>query len=75
LKYQGIKRISVITDLQRISRPGLRIYVGHKEIPEILGKIGLTILSTSQGLITNYQAHNCKLGGEVICSIWLIMYL
>jgi large subunit ribosomal protein L16 len=70
LKYKGIQRIPVIIKLQRISRPGLRIYVKHKEIPKVLNKLGLTILSTSQGLMTNHEAVHYKVGGEVICSIW-----
>jgi len=71
LKYKGIKRVPVIIKLQRISRPGLRIYVKHKEIPKVLNKLGLTILSTSQGLMTHQEAIHYKLGGEVFCSIWL----
>jgi small subunit ribosomal protein S8 len=70
LKYKGIQRIPVIIKLQRVSRPGLRIYVGYKEIPRVLGNLNLTILSTSKGLITNHQALYNKIGGEVLCSIW-----
>jgi small subunit ribosomal protein S8 len=70
LKYKGIQRIPVIIKLQRVSRPGLRIYVGYKEIPRVLGNLNLTILSTSKGLITNHQALHNKIGGEVLCSIW-----
>jgi small subunit ribosomal protein S8 len=70
LKYKGIQRIPVIIKLQRVSRPGLRIYVGYKEIPRVLGNLNLTILSTSKGLITNHQALYNKVGGEVLCSIW-----
>jgi large subunit ribosomal protein L5 len=75
LKYTGIQRVSVITDLQVISRPGLRIYVNHMEIPKIFGGLGLVILSTSKGLITDREARYQKLGGEVVCSIWLSLYL
>ena len=70
LKYKGIQRIPVIIKLQRVSRPGLRIYVDYKEIPRVLGNLNLTILSTSKGLITNHQALYNKIGGEVLCSIW-----
>jgi len=70
LKYKGIQRIPVIIKLQRVSRPGLRIYVDYKEIPRVLGNLNLTILSTSKGLITNHQALHNKIGGEVLCSIW-----
>jgi small subunit ribosomal protein S8 len=72
LKYKGIRRVPVIIKLQRISRPGLRIYVKYKEIPQVLDKLGLTILSTSKGLMTNHEAIYFKLGGEVLCSIWLV---
>ena len=72
MKYRGIHRIPVITNMQLISRPGLRIYTKHKEIPQILGGLGLVILSTSKGLMTDREARNYKLGGEILCSIWLI---
>lgn len=59
-----------ITNLKRISKPGLRIYTNHKEIPKILGGMGIIILSTSKGLMTDRDARSCHLGGEVICSVW-----
>nr|YP_003058315.1 ribosomal protein S8 [Parachlorella kessleri]ACQ90976.1 ribosomal protein S8 [Parachlorella kessleri] len=59
-----------ITNLKRISKPGLRVYTNHKEIPKILGGMGIIILSTSQGLMTDRDARSRHLGGEVICSIW-----
>lgn len=59
-----------ITNLKRISKPGLRIYTNHKDIPRILGGIGIVILSTSKGLMTDRQARLAGLGGELICSIW-----
>ena len=71
LKYQGSERTSVITNLQIVSRSGLRFYTNYKEIPSIFGGLGLVILSTSQGLITDRKARTKKLGGEVICFIWL----
>lgn len=75
LKYIGSERIPVIKDLQRVSRPGLRFYTNHKEIPEILGGLGIVILSTSQGLISDREARSRKLGGEILCSIWLLDFL
>jgi small subunit ribosomal protein S8 len=71
LKYYGTPSVSVITDLRRISRPGLRIYTSHKEIPK--GDWGLIILSTSRGLVTDHKARHYKLGGEIICSISLFV--
>ncbi len=59
-----------ITNLKRISKPGLRIYTNHKDIPRILGGIGIVIISTSKGLMTDRQARQARLGGELICSIW-----
>jgi large subunit ribosomal protein L14 len=70
-KYKGIRRVPVIIKVCRISRPGLRIYVGYKDISRVVGKLGLTVLSTSKGIITNHEALYHKVGGEVICSIWL----
>ena len=59
-----------ITNLKRISKPGLRIYTNHKEIPTILGGLGILILSTSKGLMTDREARSSRIGGEVICSVW-----
>jgi len=61
---------SSITDLQRISKPGLRVYARKDEIPRVLNGLGLAIISTSQGLLTDKQARNLGVGGEVICHIW-----
>jgi small subunit ribosomal protein S8 len=70
LKYQGPKKQPVITSLKRISKPGLRIYVSSKNLPTILGNLGIAILSTSKGVMTNQRAKTLGLGGEVICYIW-----
>uniref|UniRef100_UPI003001F5DF ribosomal protein S8 n=1 Tax=Prototheca lentecrescens TaxID=2836214 RepID=UPI003001F5DF len=77
LKYSTIrspikplKKISYITNLKRLSKPGLRYYLNYKEIPKILGGLGLIIISTSQGLVTDKEARALKIGGEPICSIW-----
>ena len=72
LKYRGANRIPIFTKLQRVSRPGLRFYTKSNEIPKILAGLGLVVLSTSQGLITGQEARSRKLGGEIICSIWLL---
>jgi small subunit ribosomal protein S8 len=59
-----------ITNLKRISKPGLRVYTNYKEIPKILGGMGIIIISTSKGLMTDRQARVARLGGELICSVW-----
>lgn len=70
LKYQGKKKKSYITTLRRISKPGLRIYSNHKEIPKVLGGMGIVILSTSRGIITDREAREKKIGGELLCYVW-----
>lgn len=68
LKYQG-KR-SVIEGLRRISKPGLRRYVGSTEIPRVRGGMGVSIVSTSEGLMSGDDARKKKLGGELVCYVW-----
>ena len=68
LKYQGKK--NVIEGLKRISKPGLRKYVGATEIPRVLGGLGVSIVSTSEGVMTGIQAKKKNLGGELLCYIW-----
>jgi small subunit ribosomal protein S8 len=70
LKYLGRERKSCITNLKRISKPGLRVYSNSKEIPQILGGLGIIILSTSNGLMTDKEARAKKIGGELLCSVW-----
>jgi small subunit ribosomal protein S8 len=70
LKYKGPERKPSITNLRRISKPGLRIYANHKDIPKVLGGLGIVIISTSQGIMTDKEARFYKIGGEVLCSIW-----
>nr|YP_010716159.1 ribosomal protein S8 [Crepidomanes latealatum]WDE75895.1 ribosomal protein S8 [Crepidomanes latealatum] len=70
LKYQGKIKKPYITALKRISKPGLRIYSGHKRIPRVLGGMGIVILSTSDGLMTDREARRRKIGGEIICYVW-----
>lgn len=67
LKYAG--KNTVISSLERVSRPGCRVYVGKSDIPSIIGGLGICIVSTSQGIFTGKQAQEKGLGGEVLCSI------
>lgn len=60
----------VISDLQRVSKPGRRVYVGKDQIPSVKGGIGVAILSTSKGLMTDQKSREEKVGGEVLCYIW-----
>jgi small subunit ribosomal protein S8 len=77
-KKQGIIRItlrysdgtSAITGLTRFSRPGLRVYKPAQEVPRVLNGLGIAIISTSQGLMTDKEARHKNVGGEVLCSIW-----
>nr|YP_009370282.1 30S ribosomal protein S8 [Bulboplastis apyrenoidosa]ARO90771.1 30S ribosomal protein S8 [Bulboplastis apyrenoidosa] len=66
LKYKGPDRQPVITTLQRVSKPGLRVYANHKEIPRVLGGLGIAIISTSSGIITDRIARHNGIGGEVL---------
>ncbi len=68
LKYPERQR--VITNLKRISKPGLRVYVNKDDIPEVLGGLGISVLSTSQGIMTGKEAKKRHFGGEVLCYIW-----
>lgn len=68
LKYNG--RNKVISGLKRISKPGLRVYVGTEEIPQVLGGLGIAILSTSKGIMTGAKAKKAHQGGEVLAYVW-----
>ncbi len=68
LKYNG--KQPVIAGLQRISKPGLRVYAQSEELPKVLGGLGIAIISTSKGLMTDKEARAAKIGGEVLCYIW-----
>jgi small subunit ribosomal protein S8 len=68
--YEGEKKAPMITGLKRISKPGFRRYVKNEDIPYVLNGIGLAILSTSRGIVTDRQARKEKIGGEVICYVW-----
>ncbi len=69
LKY-GPNRERVITGLKRISRPGLRVYAKKDEVPKVLGGLGIAVISTSKGIMTDREARKQGLGGEVLCYIW-----
>jgi small subunit ribosomal protein S8 len=78
-RHQGMLRVylkygpgweRVITDLQRVSRPGCRIYCGKGDIPRVYGGLGINILSTSQGLMTGRDAARSGVGGEILCNVW-----
>ena len=72
LKYVGDRRHrrSVMTGMERVSRPGRRVYVGTKNIPWVLSGMGVSIVTTSQGIMTGQQARRLGVGGEVICKVW-----
>nr|YP_009395639.1 ribosomal protein S8 [Vertebrata isogona]ARW64592.1 ribosomal protein S8 [Vertebrata isogona] len=70
LKYKEKNKTPVITALKRISKPGLKVYTNHKEIPKVLGGIGIAIISTSQGVMTDRHARRLGIGGEILCYIW-----
>lgn len=70
LKYKGKNRQPVISSLKRVSKPGLRIYANQKELPRVLGGLGIAIISTSKGVMADSKARNQGLGGEVLCYIW-----
>jgi len=69
LKYDE-NREGSITGVKRVSKPGCRVYVGHDEIPRIMNGMGVAILSTSKGLMTDRQARKDVVGGELLCSVW-----
>jgi len=70
LKYIGKSRQSVICKIKRVSKPGLRIYSNSKKLPRVLDNLGIAIISTSQGVMTNIKAKKLGIGGEVLCYIW-----
>ncbi len=69
LKYDPVDKVNAIKDLKRVSRPGLRQYTGYKDMPRVLNGLGIAILSTSKGVMTNKQAAEQKIGGEVLCYV------
>ena len=70
LKYDPVDRVNAIKELKRVSRPGLRQYTGYKDMPRVLNGLGIAILSTSKGVMTNKKAADMKIGGEVLCYVY-----
>ena len=70
LKYSGVNRKPVIEKIERVNKPGLRVYSGSKKMPRVLGGFGTAIISTSKGLMTDRQARSEGIGGEILCYIW-----
>lgn len=70
LKYKGKNRQPIIRTLRRISKPGLRVYSNRKELPRVLGGIGVAIISTSSGIMTDREARRQGIGGEILCYVW-----
>ncbi|NJK52222.1 MAG: 30S ribosomal protein S8 [Leptolyngbyaceae cyanobacterium SU_3_3] len=70
LKYKGKSRKPIITALKRVSKPGLRVYSNRKDLPRVLGGIGIAIVSTSSGIMTDREARRTGVGGEVLCYVW-----
>ncbi len=70
LKYKDNKSVRVISGLERVSKPGLRIYAGKDELPRVLGGLGTAIISTNHGVITDKEARKLNVGGEVMAYIW-----
>ena len=70
LKYGADKNEKIITGIKRISKPGLRVYAGKDELPRVLGGLGVAIISTNQGVITDKEARKLNVGGEVLAFVW-----
>jgi len=70
LKYRGKGKRPIINTLRRISKPGFRVYSNRKDLPRVLGGIGIAIISTSSGIMTDREARRTGLGGEVLCYVW-----
>ena len=70
LKYKGQSREPVICKIERVSKPGLRVYANAKKLPKVLDNLGIAIISTSKGVMTNNKAKELGIGGEVLCYIW-----
>ncbi|WP_026496970.1 30S ribosomal protein S8 [Butyrivibrio sp. WCD3002] len=70
LKYGADRNDRVITGLKRISKPGLRVYAGREELPRVLGGLGIAIISTNQGVVTDKKARELQVGGEVLAFVW-----
>ena len=70
MKYIGKSRESVICKIERVSKPGLRVYSNSKNLPKVLNNLGIAIISTSKGIMTNLRAKKLGIGGEILCYIW-----
>ena len=70
LKYGADKNEKIISGIKRISKPGLRVYAGKDEIPSVLGGLGIAILSTNKGILTDKEARKAQVGGEVLAFVW-----
>ena len=70
LKYGADKNQRIITGIKRISKPGLRVYAGAEEMPKVLGGLGIAIVSTNKGVMTDKEARALNIGGEVLCFVW-----
>ena len=70
LKYGASKNEKIISGLQRISKPGLRVYANKEELPKVLGGLGIAIISTNKGVVTDKEARKLGVGGEVLCFVW-----
>lgn len=70
LKYNPQSKVNAIKNLKRVSRPGLRKYTGYREMPRVINGLGIAIVSTSKGVMTNKQAVDLKVGGEVLCYVY-----
>lgn len=70
IKYDPANKVSAIKKLERVSTPGMRKYTGYKEMPRVINGLGVAIISTSQGVMTNKEASNLKIGGEVLCYVY-----
>ena len=70
LKYGKDKNEKIITGLKRISKPGLRVYAGKEDLPRVLGGLGIAIISTNQGIVTDKKARQLNVGGEVLAFVW-----
>ena len=70
LKYGADKNEKIITGIKRISKPGLRVYAGKDELPKVLGGLGVAIISTNKGVLTDKQAREAQVGGEVLAFVW-----
>ena len=70
LKYDAVNKVNAIKKLERVSTPGLRKYTGYKDMPRVINKLNIAIISTSRGVMTNKEAADLKIGGEVLCYVY-----